>query len=495
MKTDRSLSKTKFVAGWQCLKRLYLQVYHRELAAKIDDATQAILTQGQKVGELARKVFPGGVLINASHLEVKKALEDTRRFIADSSVPAIFEAAFLYDNVLVRVDILARGPSNLWRLIEVKSSTGVKENYHYDLAIQKHVLTGSDLELQSCSLMYLNRDYVYDGIEYRLDDLFIIEELDTEIDRTLLEIPQLLAEMKGALREKTAPDIKPGPQCSNPVICEFFDHCNLPLPLEHVANLPGLKGAKLARLLDSGITVISELPSDFPLSEKQQRAYKSVIEGKPRFENGIQEAFKEFNYPLYFMDFETLYPALPRFAEMRPYDHIPFQWSVHIQDHPYGELRHHEFLAENESDPRLEFLLSLLEVLKTEGDIVVYNKGFESSRLNDLANWFPAYKSQIESIQKRLWDLLPVVRNNVYHPEFQGSFSIKTVLPALIPDMKYEGMPISNGEQAGAAWEKMVSGNLTKSEKELLRQGLLAYCRQDTIAMVRLLESLGKASL
>ena len=490
MKPLPNLSKSKFVAGWQCLKRLYLQVYQRELAAEIDEATQAILTQGQEVGQLAQKAFPDGVLVEAGHLEAEKALAETRRLMADSSIPAIFEAAFLYDNVLVRVDVLERRPRNRWRLIEVKSGTGVKEYYLYDLAIQKHVLFGSGIKLQSSCLMHLNRDYVYNGKEYQLDKLFVTEELDDEIEEYILEVPQLLAEMRKALTKSFPPDISPGPQCSDPFVCEFFDHCNAPLPFDHVANLPGLKGLKLAQLLDNGITVISDIPDDFPLNERQQRARECVIEGKPWINSAIQEELEEFICPLYFMDFETINPALPRFKGMRPYDQIPFQWSVHIQKKPGGKLEHHEFLAKDEWDPRREFLESLIKVLKEKGNIVVYNKSFESSRLNDLANWLPRFRAQIENIQARLWDLLPFIRDNVYHPNFQGSFSIKSVLPALIPEMTYEGMLIADGKQAGLAWERLVRGNIPKSEKKRLRDGLLAYCRQDTLAMVNLLEQI-----
>jgi predicted RecB family nuclease len=194
-------------------------------------------------------------------------------------------------------------------------------------------------------------------------------------------------------------------------------------------------------------------------------------------------------YPLYFMDFESVNPAIPRFAGMRPYDQIPFQWSVHVLKNPGTELEHYEFLATDASDPRREFISSLCGALGDSGSIVVY-ASFETLRLADLAGWLPEFAERIKSIQDRLWDLLPVVRNHVYHPKFAGSYSIKNVLPALVPGMTYEGMDVANGTDAGVAWESLVRGNLGQSEPDRIKKALLDYCGQDTLAMVKLLEGL-----
>jgi predicted RecB family nuclease len=190
------------------------------------------------------------------------------------------------------------------------------------------------------------------------------------------------------------------------------------------------------------------------------------------------------------MDFETLNPAIPRFAGMRPYDQIPFQWSVHLQKEPGRALEHFEFLATDTNDPRREFITSLCSALGRSGSIVVYNQQFESQRLSELAAWQPDFAGRIKKIQRRLWDLLPVVRNHVYHPAFAGSYSLKAVLPALVPEMSYDGMAVANGQDAGLAWESLVRGGLDQSERERTRKALLDYCRQDTLALVRLLDKL-----
>ena len=190
------------------------------------------------------------------------------------------------------------------------------------------------------------------------------------------------------------------------------------------------------------------------------------------------------------MDFETVNPAIPRFSGMRPYDHLPFQWSVHVQKQSGAAPEHLEFLATDSSDPRRTFSSSLCEALGELGSIVVYNQQFESQRLWELAGWLPEYTQRIRDIQGRLWDLLPVVRNHVYHPAFGGSFSLKAVLPALVPEMTYEGMEVPNGRAAGLAWETMIGGTMGEAERQAKRRALLDYCGQDTLALVRLLEAL-----
>jgi hypothetical protein len=194
------------------------------------------------------------------------------------------------------------------------------------------------------------------------------------------------------------------------------------------------------------------------------------------------------------MDFETVFPALPLFAGLRPYDQLPFQWSVHVLDTPGAEPKHYEFLATDTTDPRREFITSLCAVMGDSGSIVAYNQTFESLRLKELGAWLPEFAGRIKNIQGRLWDLYPAVRKHVYHPAFGGSFSLKYVLPALVPEMTYEGMDVANGTDAGAAWESLVRGGLDQSERARIEKALRDYCGQDTLAMVRLLERLHYSS-
>jgi hypothetical protein len=483
------LSKSRIMAGLHCLKRLYLQVHEPDLASELDEKSQAAIDQGQEVALWARKMFPGGLLIEAGHEELNKALAQTEQAVANHQIPAVFEATFQHGNVLVRTDILKRSSKGTWQLLEVKSAANLKDRDVYDVAIQRLVLEGCGLTVVPC-VMHLNREYVYDGQQYELEKLFRIQDLTDETSALKKDVGELIREQRRMLAQAAPPDIEPGRQCTNPVPCEFYDICNQSLPYDHITNLPALSATKLNKLKGLGIELIGDIPRDFSLTERQKRAWECVKTRKPWFGKGLKNAVAGLGYPLHFMDFETLAPALPRFAGMRPYDQIPFQWSVHIQANPGADLEHYAFLVENDDDPRPAFVRTLCETLGRKGSIVVYSKPFESQRLRDLARWLPKYENAISGIQGRLWDLLAVMHAHVYHPAFMGSFSLKSVLPALVPDMSYEGMEVAEGSEAGLAWDRMIRGQVDEAEKKRLREALLAYCKQDTLAMVRLLEIL-----
>jgi predicted RecB family nuclease len=385
--------------------------------------------------------------------------------IDNPSVPAIFEAAFRFEGIVIRVDILQRQPGNEWRLIEVKSSTSSKADYQYDIAIQHYVLCGCGLQVSSSCLMHLNRDYVYDGAAYEVMKMFTIADLSVEISALQEQVRQLLLAERQALSLAKPPDIAPGSHCLTPCRCEFFAVCNPLLPENHVSNLPNLSPKKAAALADARISLIPDIPGDFALSELQRRVCASVGTGKPWFSEQLSSELSILEFPLYFMDFETIFPAIPRHAGMWPYAHIPFQWSVHRRELPDAMVEHFEFLAEDESDPRRAFFESLSQVIGETGHIIAYNASFESQRLEELAHWFPEYRQRVDTIKSRIWDLLPFVRRNVYHPDFGGSFSLKAVLPALVPDLTYEGMDVCNGGEAGQAWEEMLDRQTGEEEK------------------------------
>jgi len=487
-----NLSKSKFLAGLQCLKRLYLQCYQRDLAGEPDEKLQAIFDQGQEVGLLAQKAFPSGVLISEDHLHHKEAVTRTKELIADKNVPAIFEAAFNFEDILIRIDILERLSRNRWRLIEVKSSTKVEDKHIPDVAIQKYVLEQCGFKVSEACLMHLNREYVYDGKKYQLNELYTIDNLTGEIESFEDELPAHIKEQWETLSLTKAPDIETGPHCTDPFECEFYSLCSDELPDDWVGNLPRI-GKKAEELIEMGIESIHDIPDNFTLTDTQRRACECVQKNKPYYDRDLKDEIAALKNPIYFMDFETLFPALPRYAGMRPYDQIPFQWSVHLQRNQKSKLEHYEFLQDDESDPRDAFITSLLSVLEEhkKAPIIVYSS-FESTRLDDLSRWFPKYAKRIDQVKNRLWDLLQVIRSNVYHPHFYGSFSIKNVLPALIPDMSYENMEVADGTEAGLAYEKLIHGKLDSKEKQALRNALLEYCRQDTMAMVKLLEYLNR---
>ncbi len=486
------LSKSRFVAGVQCSKRLYFLVHHPDLATEPDEKAQSIMDQGTQVGIEAQKAFPGGVLVDASREELDKAIAVTREFVANPEIPAIFEATFEADRVLVRVDVLKRDVGGSFQILEVKSSTKLKDEYLYDIGIQKQVVTRSGLKVSKACLMHINRDYVYAGGDYDQSELFSILEITPEIAIDEAEIESRSKEQLRILAASEPPEVKPGSQCMDPVTCEFFDQCNQPVPAYHVSTLPRISAKALNQLAALNIETIHAVAEDFPLTETQKIVRNAVQAGELWVSPNLAAELGQLSYPLCFMDFETISPALPRFPGMHPYAYIPFQWSVHRMESPGAELQHFEFLANDGTDPRIPFIDSLLVAIEGADTIVVYNQGFEKPRLQEIADFMPKYAASIKEIHKRIWDLWPCVRKNVYHPAFGGSYSIKVVLPALVPDMSYKGMAVAEGEAAGIAFMKMTDPSTLADERASLREALLRYCGQDTLATVRVLELLLK---
>jgi len=483
------ISKSKFVAGCQCLKRLYFQVHQPELAAGPDAASEAVIEQGREVGLLARQLFPNGTEVDGSR-GLDEAIRATRELLANSEVPAIYEATFERGGVLVRVDVLQRRRDERFRLIEVKSTTEIKDHHLEDVAIQHRVVTRSGVDLAVSCMAHVNRDYVYEGGPIDASRFFRIRNLTRQVERLQAELTVQLRSEFRVLAKPEAPNIPAGRHCSNPFTCEFFDHCNLPIPEDHILRLPRIHASTVAKLVALGIHSIHDIPEDYPLTGRLRRACASVQMGKPWYSPKLKDELGKLKYPIYFADFETVNPALPRFAGMRPYDQIPFQWSVHVQRQPGAATEHFEFLASDKNDPRPAFVSVLCDVLGDDGSIVVYSKQFESQRLLDLASWLPEFSSRITKIQRRLRDLLPIIRNHVYHPAFAGSYSLKSVLPALVPSMTYDGMTVADGQDAGLAWESLLGGALDQGERDRIKKALLDYCEQDTLGMVALLEKL-----
>jgi Domain of unknown function(DUF2779) len=341
----------------------------------------------------------------------------------------------------------------------------------------------------SACLAHINRDYVFQGGNIDVRRFFKVRNLTRRVETLQHDLTFRLRAFYSIINQSKAPNLPTGPHCKAPVTCEFYDQCNRTRPDDHIGYLPRIHASAMEELEELGVQSIHDIPDDFQLNERQRRAATCVQTGKPWFSDELKEELSGLKYPLYFADFETVNPAIPRHPGMRPYDQLPFQWSVHVQRQPGAKPEHHEFLATDTTDPRREFITSLCSALGKSGSIVVYS-AFESQRLSELAAWLPEFAEKIKTIQTRLWDLLPIVRNHVYHPAFAGSYSLKAVLPALIPEMTYVGMEVSDGTDAGLAWEKLIRGSVDTVERDKIRKALLEYCGQDTLAMVRLMDRL-----
>jgi hypothetical protein len=483
------LSKTKFVAGIQCPKRLYFMCYRKDLAPPILPAQQAIFDTGTEVGRLARQLFPDGVLIDDDALHHSDAVAKTQKLIGQREVSAIFEAGFATGNVLIRADILEHRSARHWRLLEVKSSTKVKEENFYDVALQSHVLKQSGITVDSECLVHINNAYVYNGKRLDLSKFFTIEDISQQIEDLAPSIPKLIREQQKVLSSDSEPDIGPGKHCFSPYECEFYDHCRASKPEHWVCDLPRIRADILTQLAEDGIEDIRKVPGDFPLSDLQQRICRCVKSGKPFFGRGLRADLEVLETPVYFLDFETVMPAIPLYAGTHPYEAVPFQWSLHKLDRN-GRLSHHEFLFGGEEDPREELLTALIDAIGDRGSIVMYTP-YEKRILNDLAGTFPEHADAIESVVGRLFDLCAVVRDHVYHPDFGCSFSLKDVQPVLVPEMgSYEDLAVQDGMQAGISFLRMVSPGTPADEARRIREDLLEYCGRDTLGTVNLYQNL-----
>jgi predicted RecB family nuclease len=290
------------------------------------------------------------------------------------------------------------------------------------------------------------------------------------------------------LAKPEAPNIKPGRQCSNPYNCEFWEHCTMDMPENWVMDLTGIMQKRLDELEALGIRDIKDVPSTFPLTALQDRIKKCVINDQEYVSRDLRDDLRNMVYPLHFLDFETLSPAIPRYAGTRPYQTIPFQWSDHILSDD-GNLDHREYLCEEDKDPRKEFTQSLLDALGSKGSIVTYTN-YEEDIIKRLGMVLPEYRDQLNALLGRIKDLHKTISKKYYHPAFHGSFSLKSVLPALLPEMGYENLEIQEGQLAGLQYMKMIDPSSLTDEKEKIKKDLLAYCGRDTLAVVKIRERL-----
>ena len=486
------LSKSRFQAGLQCAKYLWLLCHMPELADPTTESLQAVFDQGHTVGALAREYFPGGVLVEEDHLHGFDALRTTERLLRDD-VRCLYEPAFAYDGVLVRTDVLFKqpggGPGAGWALVEVKSTTQPKPEHTTDLAIQTYVLRGAGIPVASCHLLHLNSGYVYPGGSYDLGQLFSMVDLTGEVDLFLPSIPDLLRQMRNVLAGPL-PDASIGRSCGNPYQCSFFGYCHQSLPEFPVTEIPRIDDGLLRALLADGYRSILDVPLSYPGLTPAQRTVCDVIQcGEPRFDPAVKNDLSRLHEPIHFLDFETFMSALPLHAGTRPYQAIPFQWSCHALG---GGLEHREFLYTRPDDPRREFAESLISALPGDGPIVVYTP-YENTILSSLAADLPDLAAPITAIQARLFDLAKVVRDGVQHPQFHGRTSLKYVLPALVDDLSYDGLAVRNGEVATLRYGQAVQGDFCEADQEAIFNDLRAYCRTDTLALVKLYEELLRA--
>ena len=482
------LSKSRFLSGLQCHLRLWHTCFNRKLATAVSPVQQAIFDMGHTVGELATRLYPEGVLIEEDYLHHAKAVQTTIKVMQDQNVRSIYEAAFIYDDVRIRVDILERLDDGQWNLIEVKSSTSVKDVHLPDVAIQYYVLRGLGLDINRVLLLLINNQYVYDGNHLDLENLFSAFDVTDQALSFQNEMPLRIAAHKEMLSAPHAPVIQPSRHCSRPYDCEFWEYCTRNMPENWIFDLYGISQKKLDELTLMDVENIRDIPDSFYLTELQNRIKKCVVNNDAFISRRLNNQLTNVEYPIHFLDFETFNPAIPRYANTRPYQIIPFQWSDHIL-HADGTLEHKEYLCDNDKDPREFFVRTLLDALGKKGTIYIYTP-YEKSIITRLAEHFPQYRDDLLSILNRFKDLCAIIRNYFYHPGFHGSYSLKSVLPVLVPNMDYEKLAIQEGNQASFEFLRMLDPSTSPDEKQRIKKELLEYCGYDTLGMVKIRDKL-----
>lgn len=495
MKKYTRISKSQYLKGLQCPKALWYYRHRSDLAPDISDSQQALFDAGHEVGELAQQYFKTGIEITEDYWATDKAIAATQQAIADGH-KHIFEAtAASSDGAYAKIDILKKvGKADTWDLIEVKAATSVKEYHLDDMALQRFAFTGAGYNIRRSILMHINNEYVRSG-DLDLKALFTLEDCTRDVKDRLSGVGDTVAALLKALKRKKEPAIATGDHCYDPFECDYTGHC-WPKISEPSVYSVFRSGWKRDCLLEKNITAICDIPDDMlnklDMTNREYIAVDACKTGEVYKDiPQIQAWLNTLEYPLYFLDYETINPAVPLFDQSRPYQQIPFQFSLHIQKKKGGPLTHLEFLHTPKSDPRPDLIKKLIKSCGRKGSVVVYNQGFESRINNELGRDFPSFQIDLDNINARMVDLLTPFRSrHIYHPDMNGSASLKAVLPALVPTMSYDGLEIADGGTASQLYFNCLKGAIPEEEQKQIFDNLRVYCGQDTLAEVKLLRVL-----
>ncbi len=478
------LSKSRLISAHQCAKKLHLEKHHPELGV-VSEQTESLFATGNQVGDIAQQAYgaPDSVEVE---FNFKTMLAETKLLITANARFPIFEATFRYEGVLVRADVMIPDGDG-WHVIEVKASTSIKDYHVLDCAIQDWVLRNSGINVKSMSLAHIDNQFVYQG-DGNYEGLLIETDLTDKVRTMERDVLELVAKARDAVTGPV-PSVDVGAHCSKPYECQFMDYC---WPSEAEFPVMGLGGgkAKLATWVQEGYSDIRDVPSADVTAETQQRIHRVTVSGVPEILPGARKILEAVPYPRYYLDFETVGPAVPIWAGTRPYAAVPFQWSCHVE-HENGDLEHAEFLDLSGEAPMRALVEKMIECLGDTGPVLTYTN-YEERVINGLIQLFPDLEASLLKIVDRLFDLHPVVKSHYYHPKMLGSWSIKAVLPCIAPHMSYAGLEgINEGTAASDGYLEAINPQTNRDRKRELEQQLLRYCRFDTEAMVEIVRVLG----
>ena len=488
--TPPYVSKSTYLMGLQCQKLLWFRYNAKDQIPAPDEATQAVFDQGKEVGELAHQLFPGGTMVAPGIINPPEVVAETQKAIRARR--PLYEAAFAFHGGYARTDLLAPVVRDAWDLIEVKSTTSLKEEVHLpDLAFQAFILAGAGIKVRKCFLAHINNEFVRQGpVDPR--KFFTLDEVTRPVSALRRQIGDNLDAMQRVIAAKSHPETRIGPHCDNPYTCALHDHCWSFLPDASVFTL--YRGtAKAFNLLKQGIQQLDQIPDTFPLTDNQAIQRAVLLAGKPHIDRPALAAFlAQIEYPVSFLDFETFGTAIPLFDGSSPFQQIPFQFSLHVRCSPDARPQHHSFLAEGTADPRPEFMRQLRTALPDTGSVVAYNASFETTRLKECCEGLPEFRPWLRKLTPRIVDLLPPFRGfRYYHPQQNGSASMKTVLPALT-GQGYDNLAIQEGGAASREFLRVTYSQVSDAERRRVRRDLEEYCGLDTYGMVQIVNELAR---
>jgi hypothetical protein len=481
------ISKSRYLAGLQCPKLLWYHFNQPDAFPPIDAATQALFDQGAQVGTLAKRLFPNGLEIGAGVI-AKDAVDLLSRAALSSRLP-LFEAGFVTGCAYARADVLVPVGRAQWDVVEVKGTTKAKDVHVSDLALQRHVYEGAGLSIRRCSVMHLDPEYVRRG-EIDPRKLFAKTDLTNDVDEVVGSVGRDLKKMVRILGQQRPPKVEIGPQCSDPYECPLQAMCWRAVPKHSVFTLTHV-GPQAFDWFHEGIARLQDLPRDTAVNAKQEIQLRAIRNRRAQVDrDALREFLASLEYPLHFIDFETINPAIPIWDATSPYQQVPFQFSLHIVSSPGGKPVHHAFLADGTADPRPEILARLKRRLGQRGSIVAYNASFEKNVLRACGAAYPAFAPWWTKAEHRVVDLVQPFRSfHYYHPDQRGSASIKSVLPALT-GKGYAGMKIADGATASQEFLRITFGKASAAERRRVRAALEKYCALDTAGMVRIVSAL-----
>lgn len=471
------LTKSKFTSGLTCPRQLWFKV-HDPLPFD-DPPPGSPMDVGNIVGHGAHSLLPGGVEVTERPWEHAEAVARTAALMADADVPAIFEAAFEFDDIRIRVDVLERLGGGQWGIREVKSSGSLKDYHLWDAAVQLHVAEGAGVNVGSVALVHVDTSYVHAGGEPDWSRLLMAEDITTDCRNMLAEVADEVERQHATLSQTAPPDVHPTrSRCQSGFGCDYWERCTAGMPDDWVQLLPRFGADKIEELADQGIHAMSDLPPGYRLNGTQQRVVKTTLSTEPFVSPDIGNALHNFGPPAYYLDFETMRPMIPVYPDTSPAEEIVFQWSLHHLSAD-GLVSHREFLGPINEDPRRALAEALIGAIADDGaPILAYNASFEARVLRELADRFDDLAEPLRAIERRLLDLLVPVKSHTYFPGYKGSFSLKTVGPTLAPTYSYDDLEgVAVGTDASAAYWHMV---YTGEDDPEIREALLAYCGLDT---------------